>query len=116
MATMKHSNANVRKRRLVFSFVVAVDDDCLDLAELLIVDDADDGGGEGLVPLPEDVGVTAVGRIDFFGIVLRISGLVTAVSTKWGRGGPGDLAGSYDEIFRGLPSAPYVVITYLQHT
>ena len=56
---MKDSNENVKKRRLVFSFVV--DDD---LAELL-VDDADDGGGEGLVPLPEDVGVTVVGRIDF---------------------------------------------------
>ena len=73
MATMKHSNANVKKRRLVFNFVVVVDDDnCLDLAELLIIDDADDGGGEGLVILPEDVGVTVVGRIDFIGIVLRL--------------------------------------------
>ena len=69
---MKDSNENVKKRRLVFSFVVVVDDDddddddCLDLdlAELL-VDDAGDGGGEGLAPLPEDAGVTVVGRIDF---------------------------------------------------
>lgn len=64
---MKDSNENVKKRRLVFSFVV--DDD---LAEML-VDDADDGGGEGLVPLPEDVGVTVVGRIDFGMVNLRLS-------------------------------------------
>ena len=63
MATMNDNKANVRKRRLVFSFVVVVDD-CLDFSELL-VDDADEGGGEGLVPLPEAVGVTVVGRIDF---------------------------------------------------
>ena len=67
MATMNDNKANVRKRRLVFSFVVVVDD-CLDFSELL-VDDADEGGGEGLVPLPEAVGVTVVGRIDFFGMV-----------------------------------------------
>lgn len=72
MATMNDNKANVRKRRLVFSFVVVVDD-CLDFSELL-VDDADEGGGEGLVPLPEAVGVTVVGRIDFFGMVeLRLS-------------------------------------------
>ena len=65
---MNDNKANVRKRRLVFSFVVV--DDCLDFSELF-VDDADDGGGEGLVPLPEDVGVTVVGRIDFFGMVNR---------------------------------------------
>ena len=65
MATMNDNKANVRKRRLVFSFVVVVDD-CLDFSELLV---DDDGGGEGLMPLPEDVGVTVVGRIDFFGMV-----------------------------------------------
>ena len=67
---MKDSNENVKKRRLVFSFVV---DDCFDLAALLvIIDDADDGGGEVLVPLPKDGGVTVVGRIDFFGMVMAV--------------------------------------------
>ena len=66
MATMNDNKANVRKRRLVFSFVVVVDD-CLDFSELLV----DDDGciPEDLAPLPEDVGVTVVGRIDFFGMV-----------------------------------------------